>query len=152
MAALDKEAAPNQLAAVYALHSNQAPRATERQQLAGAALVKAEKLYDELMRLTITELDKLPVLDPIASLLEDPTLDELLAELEQELPLQELLGIPNRPSNLRIIVDWTRPGSNGNSGGMQRIAMNQMQQQNTNPVIEPLKNAAKVKDNRAKFY
>ena len=111
MAALDKEAAPNQLAAVYALHSNQAPRATERQQLAGAALAKAEKLYDELMRLAITELDKLPVQDPIASLLEDPTLDELLAQLEQELPLQELLGIPNRPSNLRIIGDWMRPGT-----------------------------------------
>jgi peptidyl-prolyl cis-trans isomerase D len=30
--------------------------------------------------------------------------------------------------------------------------MNQMQQQNMNPVIEPLKNAANVKDNRAKFY
>jgi hypothetical protein len=129
MASLDKEAAPNQLAAVYALHSNQAPRATERQQLAGAALVKAEKLYDELMKLVITELDKLPVQDPIASLLEDPTLDELLAQLEQELPLQELLGIPARPSNLRIIGDWMKPGSNGGGGGMQRIAQNQMKQQ-----------------------
>jgi hypothetical protein len=128
MAALDKEAAPNQLAAVYALHSNQPPRATERQQLAGAALVKAEKLYDELMKLAITELDKLPVQDPIASLLEDPTLDELLAQLEQELPLQELLGIPNRPSNLRIIGDWMKPG-NGGGGGMRQIAMNQMRQQ-----------------------
>ena len=117
MAALDKEAAPNQLAAVYALHSNQLPRSTERQQLAGTALAKAEKLYDELARLTITELDKLPVQDPIASLLEDPTLDELLAQLEQELPLQELLGIPNRPSNLRIIGDWMRPGNNGGGGG-----------------------------------
>jgi hypothetical protein len=129
MAALDKEAAPNQLAAVYALHSNQPPRATERQQLAGAALVKAEKLYDELMKLAITELDKLPVQDPIASLLEDPTLDELLAQLEQELPLQELLGIPNRPSNLRIIGDWMKPGSNGGGGGMRQIAMNQVRQQ-----------------------
>jgi hypothetical protein len=129
MATLDKEAAPNQLAAVYALHSNQPPQATERQQLAGAALVKAEKLYDELMRLAIIELDKLPVQDPIASLLEDPTLDELLAQLEQELSFQELLGIPNRPSNLRIIGDWTRPGNNGGGGGMNRIAMNQMRQQ-----------------------
>ena len=129
MAALDKEAAPNQLAAVYALHSNQPPRATERQQLAGAALAKAEKLYDELMRLAITELDKLPVQDPIASLLEDPTLDELLAQLEQELPLQELLGIPNRPSNLRIIGDWTKPGGKGGGGGMNRMAMNQMREQ-----------------------
>ncbi len=129
MAALDKEAAPNQLAAVYALHSNQLPRSTERQQVAGAALAKSEKLYDELMRLAIIEMDKLPVQDPIASLLEDPTLDELLAQLEQELPLQELLGIPNRPSNLRIIGDWMRPGNNGGGGGgMRRMAANQMKQ------------------------
>jgi hypothetical protein len=129
MAALDKEAAPNQLAAVYALHSNQLPRSTERQQIAGSALAKAEKLYDELARLTITELDKLPVQDPIASLLEDPTLDELLAQLEQELPLQELLGIPNRPSNLRIIGDWMRPGSSGGGGGGRgRSAASQMKQ------------------------
>jgi hypothetical protein len=131
MAALDKEAAPNQLAAVYALHSNQLPRATERQQVAGTALANSEKLYDELMRMVITELDKLPVQDPIASLLDDPTLDELLAQLEQELPLQELLGIPNRPSNLQIIGDWIRPnakGSGGGGGGRQIMA-NQMRQQ-----------------------
>jgi hypothetical protein len=130
MATLDKEAAPNQLAAVYALHSNQLPRSTERQQAAGAALAKSEKLYDELMRLAITEMDKLPVQDPIASLLEDPTLDELLAELERELTLQELLGIPSRPSNLRIIGDWMRPGNKGGGGGggMRRMATNQMKQ------------------------
>ena len=132
MATLDKEAAPSQLAAVYGLHANQLPRATERQQAAAAALSKAEKLYDELMRLAITEMDKLPVQDPIASLLEDPTLDELLAQLEQELPPQELLGIPNRPSNLQIIGDWTRPnsgGGGGGGGGSRRAAANQMKQQ-----------------------
>ena len=53
------------------------------------------------MRLAIAELDKLPVQDPVADLLDDPTLDELLAQLEQELPIEELLGIPQRPSNLR---------------------------------------------------
>jgi hypothetical protein len=128
LSTLDKEAAPNQLAAVYALHSNQMPRATERQKSAGAALTKAEKLYDELMKLTIAELDKLPVQDPIAQLLNDPTLDELLAQLEQELPIQELLGIPNRPSNLRIIGDWLRPNDRGNGGSSARMASNQMRQ------------------------
>jgi hypothetical protein len=127
LAALDREAAPNQLAAVYALHSNQMPRATERQRAASAALAKSEKLYDELMRLAIEEMDKLPVQDPIASLLQDPTLDEILAQLEQELPLQELLGIPNRPSNLRIIGDWLRPNMGGGGGGA-RMAANQVRQ------------------------
>jgi hypothetical protein len=112
---------------VYALHSNQMPRATERQKSASGALAKSEKLYDELMRLAIAEMDKLPVQDPIASLLEDPTLDEILAQLEQELPIQELLGIPDRPSNLRIIGDWLRPNSGGNGGGA-RMASNQVRQ------------------------
>jgi hypothetical protein len=52
-------------------------------------------------------------------LLDDPTLDELLAQLEQELRLEELLGIPPRSSNLRIIDDWLRPGSGGGGGGGQ---------------------------------
>lgn len=132
LATLDREASPNQLAAVYALHGNIFPRATERQQAAGDALDKAEKQYDELMKLTIAELDKMPVQDPIASLLDDPTLDELLAQLEQELDLQELLGIPQRPSNLRIIGDWLRPGQGGGGGGggMSPQAMtNQVRQQ-----------------------
>ena len=54
LATLDREVSPNQLAAVYALHGNVFPRATYRQQAAGDALTKAEKQYDELMKLTIT--------------------------------------------------------------------------------------------------
>ncbi|HEX2477354.1 MAG TPA: Ig-like domain-containing protein, partial [Lacipirellulaceae bacterium] len=127
LATLDKQVSPNQLASVYALHSNQLPRATQRQKAAGEALTKAEHAYDELMRLAIEELDKLPVQDPVADLLDDPTLDELLAQLEQELPIEELLGIPNRPSNLRIIGDWLRPGS-GMGGGSGQMVMNQMRQ------------------------
>jgi hypothetical protein len=114
---------------LYSLRSNQLPRAVDRQQAADAALGTAEEVYDDLMRLTIEELDKLPVQDPIADLLDDPTLDELLAMLEQEPPLAELLGIPGRPSNLRIVDDWMQPGGGGMSmgAGMQML-MNQMQQ------------------------
>jgi hypothetical protein len=129
LTALDKQASPNQLASVYALHNNQLPRATQRQKAASDALTSAEKAYDEMMRLAIQELDKLPVQDPVADLLDDPTLDELLAQLEQELPIEELLGIPQRPSNLQIIGDWLRPGNNGMGGG-GRIALNQMRQNN----------------------
>ena len=128
---LDREVSPNQLASVYALHSNQLPRANDRQKAAGDALVKAEHAYDDLMRMAIEELDKLPVQDPVADLLDDPTLDELLAQLEQELPIQELLGIPQRPSNLRIIGDWLRPGGDNaiaSGGGAPEMIMNQMRQ------------------------
>ncbi len=127
LAALDEQAAPNQLAAVYALRRNKMPRATSRQEAAYQALELAGKLYDEMIEASIKELDKLPVQDPIASLLDDPTLDELLRQLEQELPINEALGIPRRPTNLQIISDWLRPGS-GN-GGMANMMLNQMQQQ-----------------------
>jgi hypothetical protein len=128
---LDREVSPNQLAAVYALHSKQLPRANDRQKSAGDALVKAEKTYDDLVRMAIEELDKLPVQDPVADLLDDPTLDELLAELEQEFPVQELLGIPQRPSNLQIVGDWMRPGGDNaiaSGGGAGPMLMNQMRQ------------------------
>jgi hypothetical protein len=126
LAALDKEASPNQLAAVYALHVDDMPRATERQVLAGGALDKAEQLYDEMIKLAIAEMDKLPVQDPISNLLDDPTLDELLAQLEQEQSMAELLGVPPRPSNLRIVDDWLRPNGSLSMGGGGR---NWMQQQ-----------------------
>jgi hypothetical protein len=124
LAALDKQASPNQLAAVYALRGNQMPRVTQLQQAAYEGLVAAETAFDEMMRLAMIELDKLPVQDPIAGLLNDPTLDELLAALEQERALAELLGIPPRPSNLQIVGDWMRPGS----GPGQGMARNQLRQ------------------------
>jgi hypothetical protein len=128
LATLDKQVAPNQLAGVYALNSDQLPRAVERQRAAGDALTRAEKQYDDLIRMAIEELDKLPVQDPIAQLLNDPTLDELLAQLEQEIPVQELLGIPLRPSNLRIVNDWLTPGGDNaiNTGGGMPMLRNQM--------------------------
>jgi hypothetical protein len=129
LAALDKQVSPNQLASVYSLHNNQLPRATQRQKAAADALALAEKAFDDMIRMAIEEMDKLPVQDPVADLLDDPTLDELLAQLEQELPIEELLGIPQRPSNLQVIGDWLRPG-NGMGGGGGRMALNQLLQNN----------------------
>ncbi len=125
--ALDKQAQPNQMAAVYALRGDQFERANERQQAAYDGLAAAEKAFDQMMRLAVSEMDKLPVQDPIAQLLEDPTLDDLLADLERELPLRELLGIGNRPTNLQILGDWLRPGMMG--GGAGAMFGNQMRQQ-----------------------
>jgi len=131
LAALDEQASPNQLAAVYSLRRNQMPRATSRQASALEALELVGKLYDEMIEASIKELDKLPVQDPIASLLDDPTLDELLRALEQEIPIQEALGIPRRPSNLRIMTDWLRSGGDNSlmTGGNSRMLLNQMRQQ-----------------------
>jgi hypothetical protein len=131
LAALDEQAAPNQLSAVYALRRKQLPRAVERQESALEAIQQAGKNYDELIQMAIKELDKLPVQDPIASLLEDPTLDELLAGLEQEFAIQELLGIPNRPSNLRIDGGFMQSGGDNSvsTASNRRMMMNQLMQQ-----------------------
>ncbi len=131
LATLDEQAAPNQLAAVYALRRNQMPKATARQTSALEALELAGKIYDEMIEASIKELDKLPVQDPIASLLDDPTLDELLRELEQEVPIQEALGIPRRPSNLQIMSNWLRSrGDNALiTAGNQSMLMRHMRQQ-----------------------
>lgn len=130
-ATFDEQVSPNQQAAIYALRRNQMSRATTRQASALAALELAAKKYDEMIRAAIEELDKLPVQDPIANLLDDPTLDELLAGLEQESAVEELLGIPPRRSNLQIVGDFlSPPGDNGiitGSNGMR--LMNQMREQ-----------------------
>lgn len=125
---LDTEVSANQLAATFALRRQQGPQSAAKEKAAVAAFDKTERLFDELMRATIDELDKLPVQDPIASLLDDPTLDELLAALENEAQLAELLGIPNRPSNLQIIRDWMQPNSKGNGGSAGRMIAAQLRQ------------------------
>jgi len=119
---LDTEVAANQLAATFALRRKQEAQSAAKEKAAAAAFEKTERLFDELMQATIDELDKLPVQDPIASLLEDPTLDELLAALESEAQLAELLGIPNRPSNLQVIRDWMQPNRGGGGGTGRMIS------------------------------
>jgi hypothetical protein len=141
MRLLDREASPNQIAAVFALRSSDARRAVERQTRAGMALTAAEKTFDEMVRLAIAEMDKLPVQDPVAQLLDDPTLDELLAQLEQEVDLQELLGIPNRPSNLQIIGDWTRPGNMPGGRGMAQRQMSAQDARNRRKLDEAYQRA-----------
>ena len=131
LAALDEQAAPNQLAAVYGLRRNQLPRAVSRQESALKALQLAEKEYDAMIDLVLKELDKFPVQDPIASLLNDPTLDELLRQLEQEVPLNEVLGIPARPTNLQIMGDWLSGGMGSGAIGYNanQVLMNKMREE-----------------------
>ena len=132
LATLDEQVTPNQLAAVYALRRNQLLRANTRQASALEAFELAGRTYDEMIELTILELDKLPVDDPIASLLREPTLDELLRGLEQEADIRELLGIPRRPTNLQIIGDWMRSGGDNSlatGSGANQMLINQFQEQ-----------------------
>ncbi len=102
---LDEQVAPAQLGAVFSLRRNRLPDASRRTTAAVESMVRAEELFDQLIKRTIEEADQLPVQDPIAALLDDPTLDELLALLENEpeIDLAALLGIPARPSNLQTM-------------------------------------------------
>lgn len=120
--ALDRRVTPNQLAAAIALERETWSRVFQRQQAAGKGLAEAEKLFDEMLQLAIDELDQLPVQDPIAQLLQEPTLDDILRELEQQLALPEELGIPPRRSNIQRIDDWLRPGGGGGGNGGRMIA------------------------------
>ena len=82
----------------------------------------AEDLFDEILQAIADELDKVPPADPIASLLRDPTLDEILAQLENELDFLEELGISGRPSNLQIMGGWSSRSGGMNGGMMRRLS------------------------------
>lgn len=96
----------NQLAASFSLSRDELADAETQQSLALAAFERAEELFDRLRRMVIEELDKRDPDDPNVAELEDPTLDRFLEQLEREPDLAALLGIPDRPRNLRVISDW----------------------------------------------
>ncbi|MFG0287763.1 MAG: hypothetical protein ACF8CQ_06305 [Rhodopirellula sp. JB044] len=123
LAKLDRDVEPVQLAAIRALQQSTIAKATVRTQMAAEALDDARELLDAVLGEVIEQLDKLPP-DPLADLLDDPTLDEILAILEQERDFAELLGIPSRPTNLQIVNDWANGGKGpGGAGRARLIAM-----------------------------
>ena len=119
---IDTGIEPTQLASTLALRKEEVEKAIQRMTSVDAQFEEAEELFDQLMIAIVEVLDQLPVNDPITSLLNDPTLEEILAQLEREFPLNEMLGLNNRPSNLRIIGDWMNGGGNSGVGQGQGIA------------------------------
>ena len=115
---LDVKLPADQLIAAQTLSDGDATSAKSQQNGLVMDFEKAEQLFDEILQAIADELDKLPVQDPIASLLEDPTLDEILFQLENELDSLEQLGLSLRPSNLQIMGDWR---SNQMSSMMQQL-------------------------------
>lgn len=95
----------NQLAASWRARSDQLDSAARQQQLAGERLEQAEALFDRIRREVANRLDEAEPQDPNIADLNDPTLDEFLAQLEREPNIAAQLGIPARPSNLRTITD-----------------------------------------------
>lgn len=106
-----------QLTAAQSLRDNDQVESKQQQSKLVADYESAQVLFDEILQAIADELDKLPPGDPIASLLRDPTLDEILAQLENEQDFLEELGMTARPSNLQIIGDWMRNSGSGGGGG-----------------------------------
>jgi len=119
----------DQMSAELRLRDEDLPVASEHQKKAIDGLARAEALIDKLMGRVIEELDKVPVDVPDIDNAQLPTLEELLARLETEQELAELLGIPLRPTNLQQLRDWMMrsQGGQGMAGNMANGARGQQQ-------------------------
>ncbi|MEO8494458.1 MAG: hypothetical protein ABI614_05280, partial [Planctomycetota bacterium] len=119
----------NQAAATYELNNARLEPAESQQTMATEGFARAEELFDKMRRRTAEILDERKVNDLNIADLEDPTLDEFLERLEREPNLAQLLGIPNRPRNLRVIQDWLafQQGTQGGGGAGEQAAANAMQ-------------------------
>jgi hypothetical protein len=107
----------NQTAAAYSLSSEDLGAAEVQQSLALEAFKRAEALFDQMRKAVIDALDQTDPDNPTVADLEDPTLDKFLEQLEREPNLGALLGIPDRPRNLKVLSDWMLWNSQGGSLG-----------------------------------
>jgi hypothetical protein len=97
--------------AIEALSRKEIKEAAGHQEEATKAFAKAEKQFDELLRLIIAKLDAAP---PPTDPGQGKSLEGILAMLEDEKKAAEGLGIPCRPINVSILKDWVKPGSCSN--------------------------------------
>lgn len=118
----------NQSSATFALSTNRLEDAGAQQELALESFEEAQKLLNQLRKKTAEALDKMTVQNPDIAMLNDPTLDQFLADLEREPNIEAQLGIPNRPSNIRVLQDamtWRQNGAAmlgaSGEGAMSRI-------------------------------
>ena len=80
---LDRDIEPMQLAAIRSLQDAKIERSMSRTGTAADEMLAACELLDDILADVIKLLDEMPA-DPLASTEDDPTLDEILAILEQE--------------------------------------------------------------------
>ena len=124
----------NQSSATYAFVSDRIEHGAAQQELALKGFEEAGKILDQLRRKTAEALDKEEVQDPNIADLQDPTLDEFLAQLEREPDIEAQLGIPDRPRNIRVLqetMQWSQNGGMmlGASGEAARMRAQEMMKQ-----------------------
>jgi hypothetical protein len=107
---------PEQSGAAEALARNTVPEAAGHQAQATNAFAVGERQFDDLLHLIIAKLDALP---PPTEPCPNKTLEQLMAELNDEQKACEKLGVPCRPLNVQIASDWLRPSSCSNPGSAQ---------------------------------
>ncbi len=121
----------NQASATFALTEERMSDAASQQALALQCFAKAQDILNRLRRKTAEALDTIKPVNPNIAELEDPTLDQFLANLEREPNIEAQLGIPGRPRNIRVLQDamtWNQNGSQllGTSGDSAMSRMQQM--------------------------
>jgi hypothetical protein len=104
-----------QMSAELGLRDGDLAAAKSHQKKAIEGLTRAEERFNKLIDRVIAEQDKVPPQVPDLDNMQLPTLEELLGRLESETDLAELLGIPDRPTNLDPLRGWL-PSNQGSSG------------------------------------
>ena len=116
-----------QSGATEALGRKTVKEAVAHQAEATHSFAKAETQFDDLLHLIIAKLDAAPAPTEVG---QNKSLEELLAQLQDEQQAAEKLGIPCRPINVSIQKDWLRASSSSNPGqgrGQARAAQAQAQ-------------------------
>jgi tetratricopeptide (TPR) repeat protein len=107
----------DQMSAELRLRDNDLTAAKTHQKKAIEGFTRAEERFNKLIDRIIEEQDKVPPQVPDLDNMQLPTLEELLGRLESEADLAELLGVPNRTTNLQGLRDWLmRNGSDPGAG------------------------------------
>jgi hypothetical protein len=125
------EVLPEQSSATQCYSRKTVKEASAHQCQATNAFAKGEKQFDELLHLIIAKLDAAP---PPTDPGMNKSLEQLLAELQDEKKAAEKLGIPCRPINVAIEKDWLKPGSS--SGGQQARAQTRAAQEQARKAVE----------------
>jgi hypothetical protein len=109
---------------------------------------RAETAFDELMRLIVDKLDEAPA--PGSPGGSPPSLESLLAMLQDEMKAEEGLGISCRPINVSLQRDWMRPGSNPGTGMGQGKGMGRGQAQAARGQAQSERDQARAAERRAR--
>jgi hypothetical protein len=117
----------DQMSAELRLRDGDLAAAKTHQKKAIEGFARAEEKFNKLIDRVIAEQDKVPPQVPDLDNMQLPTLEELLARLESETDLAELLGIPGRPTNLQGLRDWLLRNGDGSGAGNGMAASGRMQ-------------------------